>query len=405
MPSKLIARRMAFWLFASLSVYSQTSFAQQELSADEFRLTLRELSSKEAKAVPLGPSCGGEAISTLPCRAVSLTLENSGAHIVRLSGVQCRDPRISIDRAVMQESRAIPEENRWAETSWVKECPSRFAKDMPWTNTRLRPGEKTTYVTRLISPAREFLPLDPGSGNMTLRARWAFNGCIDANEADDCLTPLRSVRPGETLPQVAYLPTVALTSNTITVSVKPVTADLGPLSFSFEVSALPDGQTMPLPPNAVPVPDPHCPAGTRSAECITFHYVIHNNGPRAVRHGRDSCGADDISPEYRKETEPWSKLPPALGVCTATLYYERPIPAGGFIDGYFTLRHLAPSWNTNPIRTAGTYSFRFTFIPNVCIASPDGSFCLARSQRQPAVLSPEVTVDATTALEEPYAYP
>jgi hypothetical protein len=372
-------------------------------SADEFRLTLRELSSKEAAKVPLGPSCTGEAGLALPCKAIDLTLENIGTHIVRINGLKCRDPRITIDRAIT--ANAEKEENRWTGISWVKECPSGFGKDMPWTNTRLRPGEKITYITRLISPAREFFPLDPGSGNITLRARLAVNGCVDTNEHDDCLTPLYSTRPGESLPQVAYLETTGLTSNTIDVSVQPITADLGSLSFSFNVTALPDGQTMPLPPNAVPVSDPHCPAGTRSAECITFHYVIHNNGPRPARHARFTCSGDDIVPEYRSETRSWTKLDPTIWSCTANILFERIIPAGGSIEGYFTLRHLTPGWNTNPLRAAGTYSFRFTFIPNACVASPDGSFCLARPKEQPAALSSEVTVNATAALGEPYAYP
>src|SRR5205823_3835975 len=112
-----------------------------------------------------------------------------------------------------------------------------------------------------------------------------------------------------------------------------------------------------------------------------------------------------IMPEYRSEAGTWRKLDSTAWVCMANIFYERAILAGGSVDGYFTLRHLTPGWNTNSIRAAGTYSFRFTFVPNVCIASPDGTFCLVRPKEQPTALSPEVTVEATAALEKPYSLP
>jgi hypothetical protein len=80
------------------------------------------------------------------------------------------------------------------------------------------------------------------------------------------------------------------------------------------------------------------------------------------------------------------------------MFYERVMLNGGSIDGYFTLRHLTPGWDTSPLRAAGTYSFRFTFISNACIASLDGRLCLVRPEKQATALSPEVTINATAAL-------
>jgi hypothetical protein len=376
--------------FAAISLYPQASYSLQLPPADEFRLTLRELSGKAAASVPAGPSCTGEASLALPCRAVSLTLENIGTHIVRLSGLRCSEPQISIDRAEPNSSNGW-----WPISNVSSKCPG--VRDLPWTNTVLRPGQKLTYSTRLISPGRDSDQTYPLSGNVTLRARWALQGCIDQNEQSDCLTPLMSYSSPAS--------SIFLTSNTIDTTVVPITADLGPLSFSFEVSALPDGQRMPLPPNAVPVSDPMCPEGTRSAECVTFHYIIHNKGARPVRHGRLSCSGSDILPEYRSEAGTWTSLSELPWICNSNIYLERIIPAGGSIDGYFTLRHLTPGWNTNPLRAAGTYSLRFTFAPNVCVASPDGRFCLVHPKEQPVAVSPEVIVHATAALGKPYEYP
>ena len=381
---------------AAVSLYPRASYSLQLPPADEFRLTLRELSSKEAASVPAGPSCTGEAALALPCRAVSLTLENIGTHIVRLSGLQCREPQISIDRAEPNSS-----DGWWPISNVTSKCPQ--ARDLPWTNTLLRPRQKLTYSTRLISPSRESYATYPPSGKVTLRARWALQGCIDQDEHSDCLTPLISFSsPASSIPEIAALPYIFLTSNTIDTTVVPITADLGPLSFSFEVSALPDGQRMPLPPNAALVSDPMCPEGTRSAECVTFHY---NKGARPVRHGRLSCSGSDILPEYRSEAGTWTTLPELAWTCNSNIYFERIIPAGGSIDGYFTLRHLTPGWNTNPLRAAGTYFLRFTFVPQACIASPDGRFCLVHPKEQPVAVSPEVIVHATAALGKPYEYP
>ena len=92
---------------------------------------------------------------------------------------------------------------------------------------------------------------------------------------------------------------------------------------------------------------------------------------------------------------------PATPISTSNASF----PPEDLIDGYFTLRYLTPAWNTNPLRAAGTYSLRFTFVPQACIASPDGRFCLVHPKDQPVAVSPEVIVHATAALGKPYEYP
>ena len=62
--------------------------------ASEFRVTLAE--APDAKLPPT-PACSEEAAGTLTCRAFTVTLENIGAHTVRLSELDCADPEVRIE--------------------------------------------------------------------------------------------------------------------------------------------------------------------------------------------------------------------------------------------------------------------------------------------------------------------
>jgi hypothetical protein len=113
--------------------------------ANDFRLTLRE---DPHSALPLTASCEGEAEQTLTCRAFVLTLENLSEQTVRLSGHTCGDPEIRIDRQLPASSST----SEWLPVSEPRHDPCPAGS---WTNTRLRPHEKTNFETRLISPRRE----------------------------------------------------------------------------------------------------------------------------------------------------------------------------------------------------------------------------------------------------------
>ena len=107
--------------------------------ADKFRLTLVE---DRNSTLPLGPSCTGEAEQTLTCRAFTLTLENLGKKVVRISWGGCNEPEIRIDRKEPNSSSG------WWPVSQIKRenCGPAI-----WRSIRLKPGEKNEYVTRLIS--------------------------------------------------------------------------------------------------------------------------------------------------------------------------------------------------------------------------------------------------------------
>jgi len=57
--------------------------------AEDLHLVLCE---DPQSALPLGPSCGGDASQTLLCRTFTLTLENASTHTIRISGLRCFEP-------------------------------------------------------------------------------------------------------------------------------------------------------------------------------------------------------------------------------------------------------------------------------------------------------------------------
>jgi hypothetical protein len=81
-----------------------------------------------------------------------------------------------------------------------------------------------------------------------------------------------------------------------------------------------------------------------------------------------------------------------MWVCTRNILEETPILPSIPLEGTFFLPTLPPGFDTSSLRGAGEYHFRFTFLPKASIASPDGSFCLMRPERQPPATSAEVVV-------------
>jgi hypothetical protein len=355
--------------FVNTSQTLKASGAPQLLpSANEFRLTLAE---DRHSRLPLGPSCTGEAAKTLTCRALTVTLENLSKKTVRIRWGGCNDPAIRIDRKLPNSSSG------WFPVSSLKQ---ETCRPMTWTSIRLRPGAKNTYATRLISPRRYAETFAPGS--YTLRAEWVLFGCVEEPEGTDCLGPLQVVHPPSIASDFAFQTSVI--SNEVTLDA-PVLPDLGQLKLAFEVSARPGP-----PPTSSAKKSVDCTGdASESIDCIVFHYAIHNLGRRAVRHGGFSCSGFGIGAEYRPSQGEWQPVPPNAWVCTANIYFETPILPGGTAEGDFVLSSLAPGYNTSVLRAAGDYSFRFYFWPNACFASPDGTFCLTRPEKQEGVRSPE----------------
>jgi hypothetical protein len=327
--------------------------------AEEFRLTLRE---EPQSKLPLGPSCGGEASLTLPCRAFTVTLENVGSQAVRITGLSCYEPWITFEQEEPHSSGG------W----WPLSRPEQpNCKTQEWTNSRLRPGERMQYSTRLISQRRRIEYVAPG--RYAIRAEWLLSGCTEAPEEGDCLSLLQG--------KAAWLgKAVAVFSNNVTVE-SPELGELGGLKFAFQVAL-----------SAPPERDRTCTEANTDVECAVLHYVVRNLGDRPVRNAAFSCSDANIQPEYRFETDEWKPVPPRLWACTMNVLTESVILPGGALEGDFTLRNLRPGWDTSSLQAPGRYQFRFRFLPNACIASPDASFCLARRERQPAVTSKELTL-------------
>jgi hypothetical protein len=375
--------------FLGLSMFSALphslwadQFPQLLPGAEHFELTVHEDS---ASSLPLGPSCGGEAALTLPCRAFLVSLKNVGVHTVHLSRIACNEPVVSFD---MKEPNTP---SGWWPISQVSRPKCTPAV---YENLRLRPGETTEYRTRLVSPNREpSAPVSPRS--YTVRARWLLWGCTENPEGTDCLAPLQDLKAnswgGLPTGRVESQTPVEVVSKEIEVN-SPALPDLGPLKLGFESSIATEPQAAEVRKRsrASCATDP----GT-SLECTVFHYAIRNLGNRPVRNGRFACSDYSIIPEYRTDHGEWKRLQSQLWGCTMNVYLETPIEPGEAIEGNFILSALAPRFDTSPLYAAGRYEIHFSFYSSVCFASPDGSFCIQSPREQTVTISNVVTVSAT----------
>jgi hypothetical protein len=340
---------------------------------EDFRLTLRVEPHSD---VPTGPSCNGEASLTLLCRAFTLTLENASKHTVHISGLRCFEPD------VVFEIRRPESSSDW----WPISQPGKpTCKTLDWVNIRLKPGEKTEYTTRLISPRRSIQAL--GVGSYKLRTQWALWGCTEAPEGTDCLTPLQVVRGASSVADVALQEPVTVFSNEVTAE-SPLLPDLGSLRFSIEVT-IASAQTSKTETDVQPA----CgAAAVTNVDCTAFHYVVRNLADRPIRNATASCSDTSIRPEYRFEGGEWKSVPYRAWDCGRNVLVETQVFPGGTIEGTFTLRTLRPGFDTSALQPPGEYQLRFTFWPDACIASPDASFCLTRPYSQPTVTSKELTL-------------
>jgi hypothetical protein len=344
--------------------------------AEDLHLTLTENPQSD---LPLGPSCDGEASRTLMCRAFTVTFENASSHTIHISGLRCEEPWIRFERELPPNSGSI-----W----WPISQPEQpRCETLDWTNTRLRPGERTEYQTRLVSARRSIESVGPGL--YTIRANWTLFGCTEMPEGTDCLTPLQDTRLPGSAAAIGYQEPVTVYSNELVVE-SPNLGDLGILSFAFDVTVLPPGSSN-VPSNGN---NSMCSEEIRtSIDCTAFHYVIRNLTDRPVRNATMSCSDSGIQAEYRLESSEWRPVPNKDWSCTMNVLIETKILPGGTVEGTFTLGTLRPGLDTSSLRALGAYQFRFTFWPSSCFASPDASFCLVRPEKQPHVRSKDLTVD------------
>lgn len=349
---------------------------------EDFHLTLRE---EPHSKMPLGPSCSGEAAFTLLCRAFTLTLENASKHTVHISELRCFEPD------VVFEIRLPKSSSGW----WpISQQGKPTCNTLDWVNIRLKPGEKTDYTTRLISPRRSIYAV--GVGSYTLHAHWALFGCTEAPEGTDCLGPLQVIRGASTVADVALQEPVTVLSNEV-VTVSPPLPDLGNLNFEFEIAVASAGT-----PNAEGDRQNICTAASESnVDCTLFRYVIRNLANRPVRIATYTCSDTSIRPEYRLEGSEWKSVPYRGWFCSANSRIETGILPGGSLEGTFRLRTLRPGFDTSALQAPGDYQLRFTFWPDACIASPDASFCISRPDSQPTATSKELTLRNPTPLSSP----
>jgi hypothetical protein len=182
---------------------------------------------------------------------------------------------------------------------------------------------------------------------------------------------------------VAIQEPVEVVSNEVRAE-SPKLPDLGPMQFSFEVNVIPSSQAKKL---ARVVRAKCADEGAGSIECAVFHYKVGNAGTRAVRLMQLGCTDFGIFPEYLAD----GQRSPVLQnlACTVNVPNETPILPGGVAEGDLT---LAWGYDISPFRSPGEYTFRLILRPQVCVASPDGSFCLDLPHNEPAIISSELTV-------------
>jgi hypothetical protein len=170
------------------------------------------------------------------------------------------------------------------------------------------------------------------------------------------------------------------------VAESPTLPDMGKMSFSFDVessSGIPGNGDV----------KEGCTANDKTnIDCLLFKYRIVNTGSRPVRYSTFSCSNSGIFPEYRDASDHWSMLPQVAWVCSMNILTQTPLLPGKAVEGKFTLRGLAPGYDTTPLLGPGEHRLRFQFSPPACFASPDGRFCIASTTPQQPVLSSELTL-------------
>jgi hypothetical protein len=137
-----------------------------------------------------------------------------------------------------------------------------------------------------------------------------------------------------------------------------------------------------------------------SVDCVALHMTVRNAGTRALRIGRMTCSDFAEAPEFRTGGGAWRPLQSSWMICTRNFLEWAPLLPGQTVEEEMTLRHVAAGFRINPVREAGRYEVRIDYAPQVCVASPDGSFCLTEPQCLPKMTSPVATFETTATLPE-----
>ena len=369
--------------------------------ANEFRVTLAE--ARDAKLPPT-PGCGEEAAGTLTCRAFTVTLENIGTHTVRLSELDCADPEVRIETTG-------PDPSGWSPVGEHRDdCHNAQYSDsekttVPWKNIRMRPGDRHSFTGRFMVQlggawGRVNEPVPPTAA---LRATWTLRGCTEETEGDDCLSLLEThyVLAHQnycTFQCIFFQPALQISSQPISVDQPgPLTLPLPPLEMTLKARMLDPHDPLIQPRSRL---EGCTPEHAGSVDCVALHLTVRNAGTRALRIGRWTCSDFAETPEFRIEGGSWATLKSSWQICGRNFVEWTALLPGQIVEEGMTLRHVAAGFQINPVREAGRYDVRIDYAPQVCVASPDGSFCLTEPQGLPEMTSPAAAFQTTATLPE-----
>ncbi|HEY1806673.1 MAG TPA: hypothetical protein VGG45_19540 [Terracidiphilus sp.] len=369
--------------------------------ANEFRVTLAE--APDAK-LPPAPACGGEAAGTLTCRAFTVTLENIGTHTVRLSGLDCADPEVRLETPAPFPTGWYPVGEHRDDCHGVQSSDSEKVA-IPWKNVRMKPGDRYSFTGRFmvqLGGAWKLMNM-PETPTDMLRARWTLRGCTEETNGDDCLSPLEMhYVPAHqtycTYQCIFFQPALEVLSAPISVSAPgPLSLPLPPLELALTAQMFDPSDPLIQPNSRL---DGCTPKRAGSVDCVALHMTVRNAGTRALRVGRMNCSDFAEAPEFRTEDGVWKPLHSSWWMCTRNFMEWTALLPGQTIEEETTLRHVAAGFQINPVREAGRYDVRMIYTPEVCVASPDGSFCLTEPQCLPQMTSPAATFETSVTLPE-----
>jgi hypothetical protein len=371
--------------------------------ASEFRVTLAE--APDAKLPPT-PACSEEAAGTLTCRAFTVTLENIGAHTVRLSELDCADPEVRIETTSPNPTGWFPVGEHRDDCHNAQYSDSEKTT-VPWKNIRMRPGDRYSFTGRFMvqlggALGRVDVPMPPTA---VLRATWTLRGCTEETEGADCLTALESHwLPAHqnlcTFECIFFQPALQISSQPISVDQPgPLTLPLPPLELALTARMLDPHDPLIQPGSQL---ERCTPEHAGSVDCVALHLTVRNAGTRALRIGRWTCGDLGFAgvPELRPEGGAWKPLQSSFMMCDHNFVKWTALLPGKNVEEEMTLGRVAAVFQINPVREAGRYDVRIDYAPQVCVASPDGSFCLTEPQSLPQMTSPAATFETTATLPE-----
>lgn len=377
--------------------------------ASEFRVTLTE--APEAK-LPPSSACGEEAAGTLTCRAFTVTLENIGTHTVRLSELGCADPEVRLESTAPNLPDWFPVGEHRDDCHNAQYSDSEKTT-VPWKNIRMRPGDRHSFTGRfMVRLGGAWGPVNlPVAPTAVLRAKWTLRGCTEETVGVDCLSALEShwiaaLKTGCTFQCIFFQPEVEVTSEQISVSEPgPLTLPLPPLELALTARMLDPADPLI---NGHPQLEGCTAEYVGSVNCVALHMTVRNAGTRALRIGRWNCSDFAGTPEFRPEGGTWKPLQSSWMECGRNFVEWTALLPGQSFEEEMTLRHVAAGFQINPVREAGKYDVRIDYAPQVCVASPDGSFCLTEPQSLPPMTSPAATFETTMTLPEekpPWKHP